>query len=89
MYVRFVFVANAYYETNFSSKAELSTGKIYVWMNDATCFTFSIFISFIFIRSRCKDQEVELNSLRQKLLKLSGLVDSQKDRIEALTNDLK
>ena len=30
-----------------------------------------------------------MNSLRQKLLKLSGLVDSQKDRIESLTNDLK
>ena len=46
-------------------------------------------VIFTLIRSRCKDQEVEINSLRQKLLKLSGLVDSQKDRIEALTNNLK
>ncbi|CAK8695020.1 forkhead-associated domain-containing protein 1-like [Clavelina lepadiformis] len=40
-------------------------------------------------RNLCKNQETELNSIRQKLLKMSGLVDSQKDQIEKLHKELK
>jgi len=36
-----------------------------------------------------KNQEIELNTIRQQLLKMTSVVDSQKDSIKSLQRQLK